>query len=104
MHESHIRCMLTTANLPQKFWAEAIHHAVYISNRVYTSCLDNMTPFEAIYEEPPDISHLQVFRSLVHTLIPDTKRKKMDPKSQQGIVLSIDNNSKAYRVFLLQSK
>ena len=42
-----VRSMLVDANLPHKFWAEALSTAVYLKNRSPTKAVKDMTPFEA---------------------------------------------------------
>lgn len=40
------RCMLFHAKLDKKFWAEAVHTAVYLKNRSVASGLIEKTPYE----------------------------------------------------------
>uniref|UniRef100_A0A1X7VD77 Integrase catalytic domain-containing protein n=1 Tax=Amphimedon queenslandica TaxID=400682 RepID=A0A1X7VD77_AMPQE len=42
-----VRTMLTEANLPQCFWAEALATAVYLKNRSPTVSISNTTPHES---------------------------------------------------------
>ena len=56
-----VQSMLSGANLPHKFWAEAVSTAVYIRNRSPTKAVDGMTPFEAWKKKKPSVSHLRVF-------------------------------------------
>ena len=41
-----VRSMLSSAKLPNTFWAEAVSTAIYIQNRLLTSALTNKTPEE----------------------------------------------------------
>ena len=56
-----VRSMLVGANLPQRFWAEALATAVYLRNRSPTKSLDGLTPHEAWIGVKPSVSHLNVF-------------------------------------------
>ena len=62
------RAMMSHANLPSSFWAEAVATAVYVRNRSESSALrENMTPFERWYGRKPDVSHFRVFGCRAYT-------------------------------------
>ena len=73
------KCMLLDANLPNKFWAEAIATAAYLFNRSPKKCLGERTPEELWTNKKPDLSNLQVFYCRAAVYTPEHKRKKMDP-------------------------
>ena len=52
------RAMLSHANLPQGYWAEAIAAAAYLRNRVAISPVEQKTPHEMWYGRKPNLSHL----------------------------------------------
>ena len=52
------RAMLIAKNMPAYLWDEAVATAVYIRNRVLTSALSGMTPYEAYYGTMPRVGHL----------------------------------------------
>ena len=56
------RVMLVAANLPHRFWAEALSTATYLRNRSPTKAVSGMTPFEAWTGEKPRVDGLRVFR------------------------------------------
>nr|GFA46834.1 hypothetical protein [Tanacetum cinerariifolium] len=41
------RLMLKSMNLPDSLWAEAVHHAVYLLNRLPTKAVRDITPYES---------------------------------------------------------
>jgi transposase InsO family protein len=53
--------MMKGNNLSNTFWVEAINNAFYLKNRSPTKCLDNITPFEALYGSKPAVHNLKVF-------------------------------------------
>ena len=55
------RSMLLDAELPQRYWAEAVSTAAYLRNRCPTTAVKEMTPFEAWYGKKPKVGHLRVF-------------------------------------------
>jgi hypothetical protein len=54
----HARMMLFTAGLPCFLWLEAVHHTVYLKNRLPTRALGGKTPHEAMGMGIPDVSDL----------------------------------------------
>ena len=48
------RTMVCHANVPQKFWAEAVNTAVYLRNRSPTVSLKQVTPYEHWTGEGPE--------------------------------------------------
>jgi hypothetical protein len=53
-----VRAMLHQSRLPKNLWAEAVQHAVWIKNRTSTKALGNITPYERLYGEKPNLSDL----------------------------------------------
>ena len=91
--------MLLDANLPHKFWAEAISTAAYLRNRSPTSAVEGTTPHEAWYGRKPRVEHLRVFGSTAYVHIPKDERGKLDSKSRKCILLGYGSVRKGYRVF-----
>ena len=56
------RLMLIGANMPQRFWAEAISTAAYLQNRSPTKAIQGITPYEAWTGDKPCIDELRIFR------------------------------------------
>lgn len=50
------------------------------------------------------VKYFRVFGCLAHVHIPDQKRIKLDDKSIRCVLLGVDDESKAYRLFDLVSK
>jgi hypothetical protein len=56
------RCMLMHADLPARFWAEAVAAATYTLNRLPCKPYNiDLTRFEAYFGEKPDVSNLRTF-------------------------------------------
>ena len=66
--------MLSHAQLSKSFWAEAISTA---------ACIRNRMPYERWYERKPDVSHLKVFGCMAYAHLPESRRKKLDKKSEK---------------------
>jgi transposase InsO family protein len=91
-----VRALLIHARLHKRFWALALHTAVYLRNRSPTSAVEGMTPFEAFTGQRPSLDHLHVFGCLAYVHVPDVKRGKLDPKSRPCTFVGYSTESKAY--------
>ncbi|GAU51065.1 hypothetical protein TSUD_411780 [Trifolium subterraneum] len=93
------RVMLHSKKLPQHFWAEAMNTACYILNRVTLRAGTTNTLYELGKGRKPIIKYFHVFGSKCYILIDREQRRKMNPKSDEGIFLGYSTNSRAYRVY-----
>ena len=82
-----MRCMLSTANLPQVFWGEALKTAVHVCNRSPTHALKSGIPEEVWSGKPTSYDHLRVCgcESFVH--VRDELGNKLDAKSMKGLFM-----------------
>ena len=94
-----VRSMLSDAKLPQRFWAEALSTAVYLSNRSPTKAVQGMTPFEAWTKEKPAVGHLRVFGSDAYAHVPKEERRKLDSKAKKCILVGYGEETKGYRLY-----
>lgn len=92
------RTMLKESALGKRFWAEAVHHAVYLKNKSPTIAVKNVTPDEKWSGSKSDLSMLKTFGCKAFMHIPDKKRTKWDIKSRELIHTGFDDNAKAYRL------
>ena len=84
--------------VPLELWGLAVQCAVYVQNRT-TSCTNSKIPFEYWYKKKPDISHIKVFGSRVFVHVPDEKRRKLDPKATEGMMMGyLDESKSCYKV------
>ena len=86
-----------------KYWAKAVHTAVYLRNRSPTSALDGQTPYEAWYGFKPKVNHLRVFGSTCYALVPKEKRTKLENRSMKCTFIGYFDEKKGYR-FLSDGK
>ncbi|CAJ2665853.1 unnamed protein product [Trifolium pratense] len=93
------RVMLHAKNVPYKFWAEAMNTACYIHNRVTLRKGTATTLYELWKNRKPTVKYFHVFGSKCYILADREPRRKLDPKSDEGIFLGYSTNSRAYRVF-----
>jgi hypothetical protein len=91
-----VRTLLYGAQLPAKYWSAAAVHAVYLMNRRIHSSI-GMTPYEAWWDEQPDLSLLKVFGSRVCVKVTGQRRAKLDRHDFNGIFIgytATDDNIK----------
>ena len=93
------RSILVNANLPHRFWAEALSTATFLRNRSPTKAVCGMTPHEAWTGEKPRVDGLRVFGCQAFVHVPKEERKKLDPKSRKCILLGYGTTTKGYRLY-----
>nr|GEV53723.1 retrovirus-related Pol polyprotein from transposon TNT 1-94 [Tanacetum cinerariifolium] len=98
------RTMLADSFLPTIFWAEAVNTACYVLNRVLVTKPQNKTPYELLTGRQPIISYLRPFGSHVTILNTIDHLGKFDLKSDSGFLVGYSLNSKAFRVYNLETK
>jgi hypothetical protein len=92
------RSQMYGKKVPLELWGLAVQCAVYVQNRT-TSCTNSKTPFEYWYKKKPDISHLKIFGCRVFVHVPDEKRRKLDPKATEGMMMGyLDESKSCYKV------
>jgi hypothetical protein len=92
------RSMMQFKGLSTKYWAEAVHTAIYLGNRSPTSTLDGKTPYEAWYGFKPKVNNLRVFGSTCYALVPKEKRTKLENQSMKCIFIGYSDEKKGYRL------
>ncbi|KAK2441923.1 hypothetical protein QL285_013156 [Trifolium repens] len=92
------RCMLKGKGMPKSYWGEAVSTATYVLNRCPTKKLHEVTPEELWSGHKPSVKHLRIFGSLCYRHIPDEKRRKLDDKSEQLVLIGYDPTG-AYKMY-----
>ncbi|GKB78038.1 putative ribonuclease H-like domain-containing protein [Tanacetum coccineum] len=98
------RTMLADSFLPNTFWAEAVSTACYVLNRVLVTKPQNKTPYELITGKIPIISYIRPFGCHVTILNTIDHLGKFDGKSDEGFLVGYSLQSKAFRVYNLETK
>src|ERR1044072_8549059 len=93
------RPILSDANLPKYFWADAVSTACYVGNRVIIRPILKKTPYELFKGRKPNIAHFHIFGCKCFVLNNDKDNLgKFDEKSDEGIFLGYSLYRKAYRI------
>ncbi|GJZ92819.1 putative ribonuclease H-like domain-containing protein [Tanacetum coccineum] len=98
------RTMLADSFLPNTFWAEAVSIACYVLNRVLVTKPHNKTPYELITGKIPIISYIRPFGCHVTILNTIDHLGKFAGKSDEGFLVGYSLQSKAFRVYNLETK
>ncbi|KAM1496471.1 hypothetical protein ACFXTO_031069 [Malus domestica] len=96
--------LLQTAHLSPSFWTYACHTATYLINRMPTPVLHNKSPFELLYNDVPDLSHLRVFGCSCYPLLKSYNISKLQPKTSRCLFLGYASHYKGYICYHLQTK
>lgn len=99
------RSMLAEQDLPLKLWAEAVYAASYLQNRLPSKAIEeDVTPIEKWCGHKPHVTHMRKFGSICYIHVSDQKRRKLDVKAKRGIFVGYSNQSKGYRVLILENE
>ncbi|KRZ00853.1 Retrovirus-related Pol polyprotein from transposon TNT 1-94 [Trichinella pseudospiralis] len=93
------RSMLHARNLPRYLWAEAVHTAAYLLNRILNRKEITKTQYEEWFGRRPTVEHLRIFGCDAYVHIPDQHRRKFDPKTRKVIFVGYGPSIKMFRVF-----
>lgn len=95
------RALRFQSGLPIKFWGECILVATHLINRIPTHVLHNKTPYECLYNKPPDYDMLKVFGCLCYASIHDPN--KFSPRVIRAIFLGYPHGLKGYKLLNLDT-
>nr|GEW37357.1 hypothetical protein [Tanacetum cinerariifolium] len=98
------KTLLAYLFLPTTFWAEAVNTACYVLNRALVTKPQNKTPYELLTGRQPIISYLRPFGCHVTILNAIDQLGKFDGKSDSEFVVGYSLNSKAFKVYNLETK
>jgi len=93
------RSMMYHANVPKRFWGDAVQTACYLINRIPTKVLKNLSPFEVLNKSKPHIDHLRVFGCLCYVWVPGEQRNKLEAKSTKAMLIGYSVTQKGYKCY-----
>ena len=99
-----VRTLLIQASLPPCFWAESLHTATYLLNRLPSTASPAPTPHHALFGTPPRYDHLRVFGCACYPNTSATASHKLATRSTRCVFLGYSPDHKGYRCFDLTSR
>ena len=93
------RSMMFHANVPKRFWSDAVVTACYLINRIPTKVLKDISPYEVLNQNRPSIHHLRVFGCACFVLIPREQRDKLEAKSMKCMFIGYSPTQKGYKCY-----
>ena len=97
------RALLFQANMPTKFWGEAISTATHLINMTPSKVLDGSSPYEKLFGVKPAYETLRVFGSLCYVHRRDRTKEKLGERSRKCVFMGYPFGKKGWRVYDLES-
>ena len=93
-----VRAVLHHSGLPKTLWGEALNHVVWLKNRTSTRLLGNVTPFERVHGEKPNLAGLPEWGAPVW--VHNHGGQKLDGRGIVGRWVGFDvNSTHAHRIY-----
>lgn len=97
------RAIRFQGHIPIRFWGYCVLAAAYLINRMPSSVLANMSPYEKLYGKKPSLKHLKVLGCLCFSKIVQEQDKLM-PRSKAAIHMGYATSQKGYLLYDFNSK
>jgi hypothetical protein len=92
-----LRTLLIQASLPGRYWAEGLHTAVYLLNRLPTKTISAACPHVTLFSSAPSYEHIRVFGCACYPNIAATAPHKLASWSNRCVFLGYFAAHKGYR-------
>ncbi|KAG8501164.1 hypothetical protein CXB51_003282 [Gossypium anomalum] len=96
-----VRCMLSNANLPKSFWAEAASTACFLINRSPSVAIEKKTPQEVWSGNPANYSDLKIFGCPAHAHVDNGK---LEARSIKCVFLGYKAGVKGYKLWCPENR
>lgn len=95
------RALFFQSNLPSKYWGDCVQCAAFLINRMPVKHLNNITPYEKLFQKKPDYTYLRCFGCLCFTSTPRQHRTKLEPRAHPCVFLGYPAATKGYKLLNL---
>ena len=89
--------LLAQAKLPLHFWRDSFHASVYHINRLPTSALKMLTPYEKLFKHKADYKMLKCFGCACYPYLRDYNKHKFDFHTSKCIFIGYSPAHKGYK-------
>ncbi|KAG8473113.1 hypothetical protein CXB51_035076 [Gossypium anomalum] len=96
-----VRCMLSNANLPKSFWAEAASTTCFLINRSPSVSIKKKTPQEVWSGNPANYSDLKIFGCPAYAYVDNGK---LEPRSIKCVFLGYKAGVKGYKLWCPENR
>ncbi|KAG8475448.1 hypothetical protein CXB51_032200 [Gossypium anomalum] len=96
-----VRCMLSDANLPKSFWAEAASTACFLINQSPSVAIEKKTPQEVWSGNPANYSDLKIFGCPAYAHV---NNGKLEPRSIKCVFLGYKAGVKGYKLWCPENR
>jgi hypothetical protein len=104
-HILNVCCSLMFhSHIPKTYWCFAVNHVVHLINRLPSPILQDKTPFELLYNEPPTYANLKVFGSLCFSSTLYNSRSKLDARARKCVFLGFKTGTKGFLVLDFETR
>ncbi|PRQ16309.1 putative RNA-directed DNA polymerase [Rosa chinensis] len=91
------RTLFAQSSLPFKYWVEIVQTSVYLINRLPSSSLHFISPFEQLFNTAPDYNFLRAYGCLCFPWLKPYAAHKLDFRSRKCVFLGYSLYQKGYR-------
>jgi histone deacetylase 1/2 len=89
--------LLASSGLPHSFWADAFVAGIFVTNRIPSSVLYYLSPFEKLFNKCSDYSIFRPFGCLCYPHLRPFNNHKMDFRSAKCIFIGYSTAHKGYK-------
>lgn len=89
--------LLNRASLPVSYWSYAFETTAFLINRLPTPVLGNISPFQKLFNCPPNYKKLKSFGCLCYPWLRPYISSKLQPRSKSCVFLGYSISQAAYR-------
>lgn len=97
------KALLFQSNLLIKYWGDCVLSATYLINRLPSSVLHNLSPYEKLHGVPPTYDHLKSFGCLCYAHFSTIGRDKFQPRSITCVFIGYPCGKKRYKLLNLKT-
>ncbi|XP_028083210.1 uncharacterized protein LOC114284485 [Camellia sinensis] len=89
--------LLDQSSMPLKFWFEALATAIYLINRMPSPQVDNLSPYEVLFQMVLDYGFLKIFGCKCYPWLKPYTSHKLQSRSKAYVVIGYHPSYKRYK-------